>query len=283
MPEIPHRLRYAQSRWEGGGRLGQPAMRWKRSTWQATLPEQSDLLASLPDHVDRAAVAKRASSAADGETQALRAFVTAMVWGYGPAGYGAFRTARVLRENPLAAGTLREAAQVLCREGGAAAFTWLAEHRLRYLGVAFATKYLYFCNAPGSAPALILDSLVQRWLRQHADCHLRLDWHVGDYTRYLHMVSAWADQLGIAPDDVEYLMFSDTLSQEPGRSPWASPPASTAAALITSDNDGTASILEAIEDAAAAFAALTDVSPVDVDDFERGIRQLKRILLTRST
>ncbi|MFF5076245.1 hypothetical protein ACFY36_04290 [Actinoplanes sp. NPDC000266] len=112
---------------------------------------------------------------------------------------------------------------------------------MRHLGVAFATKYLYFCNAPGSAPALILDSLVQRWLRQHTDCHLRLDWHAGDYTRYLHMVSTWA-----------------------------------------ADNDGTASVLEAIEDAAAAFAALTDVSPVDVDDFERGIRQLKRILFTRS-
>ncbi|GAA2698791.1 hypothetical protein Apa02nite_050080 [Actinoplanes palleronii] len=252
-----------------------------RPTWQANLPEHHDLLAPLPDVVDRAIVAKRAAGAADSEALAVQAFVTAMVWGYGPVGYGAFRTARVLRENPQAAQTLREAAQVVRSEGGAAAFAWLAQHRLRYLGVAFATKYLYFCNTPGSAPALILDRLVQRWLRQHAGCQVRLDWQVGDYTRYLHLVGAWADELGTTPDIVEYLMFSDTLSQEPGRSPWAAPDTETAV-LPGSDGDATTAVLEAIEDAASAFAALADVSPADVDDFERGIRQLRRILLARN-
>jgi hypothetical protein len=282
IPTIPHRLRYALSRWDDGGRQGQQAMRWRRPTWQATLPEHHDLLASLPDELDRTTVAKRAASAAHSEAQAVQAFVTAMVWGYGPTGYGAFRTARVLRENPQAPQTLREAAQLLRRDGGASAFAWLKEHRLHYLGVAFATKYLYFCNSPGSAPALILDRLVQRWLRQHANCHLRLDWHIGDYTRYLHMVGAWADQLGIAPDEVEYLMFSDTLSEEPGRSPWA--PQHVATAILTeSDDDGTTTVLEAIEDAASAFAALANVSPANVDDFERGIQQLRRILLARNT
>jgi hypothetical protein len=80
-----------------------------------------------------------------------------MVWGHGPVGYGAYRAARVLRENPEAPATLRTVAQLVRRDGGAQAFAWLKKHRLRFLGVAFATKYLYFCSGPEAPPALILD------------------------------------------------------------------------------------------------------------------------------
>ncbi|WP_229069717.1 hypothetical protein [Actinoplanes sp. DH11] len=50
-----------------------------------------------------------AAGAADSEAEAVQAFVTAMVWGYGPAGYGAFRTARILTKNPQAPQILRKA------------------------------------------------------------------------------------------------------------------------------------------------------------------------------
>lgn len=93
-----------------------------------------------------------------------------MVWGYGRVGYGAFRTARVLAKNATATRTLREAAGRARRDGGPEAFSWLAKNRLTWLGVAFATKYLYFCNGPSpSAPALVLDRPVQRWLYEHTD------------------------------------------------------------------------------------------------------------------
>jgi hypothetical protein len=280
MPPIPDRLRYALSRWDDGGRRGQQPMWWRRRTWQTTLPEHQDLLASLPDNIGRAVAAERGAIAIDGQAEAVEAFVAAMVWGYGPIGYGAFRTARVLAENPQAPEILLEAAQRVRRDGGASAFAWLKEHRLRYLGVAFATKYLYFCNGPESAPepALILDRLVQRWMRQHAACPLRLGWHVGDYTRYLHLAGAWADELEIRSDEVEYLMFSDALSEEPGRR------GAAAARPETEPDEGeTAAVMEAVDDAAAAFAALADVSTADTEDFERGVRQLRRILLARNT
>ncbi|MEU4218061.1 hypothetical protein [Actinoplanes sp. NPDC026623] len=76
-------------------------------------------------------------------------------------------------------------------------------------------------------------------------------------------------------------MFSDMLSEEPGASPWATPgrAAITAASL---EDDETSAVLEAIDDAAAGFAALSGVSPADMDDFERGVRQLRRIVLTRT-
>ncbi|MEU7907062.1 hypothetical protein [Actinoplanes sp. NPDC049118] len=280
VPAIPNQLREAFLRWDSGGRQGQEAMRWNRSTWQVTIPEHRELLASLPDRLDRTTVAEWGAGAADGEAQAEQAFIAAMAWGYGPAGYGAFRAARVLRENPQAPGVLREAAQVVRRDGGATAFAWLREHRLRYLGVAFATKYLYFCNGPDAPPALILDRLVQRWLRRHADYQVRLDWRVGDYDRYLGMTYAWASELRVTPDDAEYLMFSDMLTEDPGGSPWA--PQRASGAVDGPEDDEATTVLEAIDDAAAIFAALPDVSPADLEDFERGIRQLRRIVLART-
>ncbi|MEU7906333.1 hypothetical protein [Actinoplanes sp. NPDC049118] len=281
VPEIPNQLRAAFVRWDNGSRQRQQAMAWNRPAWQATFPEHHNLLATLPDRLDRTIVAQWGAGAADSEAQAVQAFVVTMAWGYGPAGYGPSRAARVLRENTQAPQVLHEAACIVRSDGGAAAFAWLSEHRLHRLGVAFATKYLYFCNAPDTPPALILDRIVQRWLRQHADTQVRLDWHVGDYGRYLTMASAWASELGIAPDDAEYLIFSDMLSEEPGASPWA-PPGRAADTVAAMEDDETSAVLEAIDDAAASFAALPGVSPADMDDFERGVRQLRRIVLART-
>jgi hypothetical protein len=278
-PPIPIRLREAFRRC--GGRPGQPAMRWSRNTWQTTLPEHHDLLASLPDELDRATVTEIGARAADSEVHAVDAFVAAMAWGYGPIGYGAFCAARVLRENRQSPATLRQAAQVVRHDGGAAAFGWLKRNRLHWLGVAFATKYLYFCSGPGAPPALILDRVVQRWLRRHADCHIRLNWHVGDYGRYLETAAVWAKELGITPDEVEYLVFSDSLSEEPGSSPWAPQP--IVGAVAEFDQEEASAVLDALDDAGNAFAALPGTSPADVDDFERGLRQLRRIVLARNS
>jgi hypothetical protein len=105
----------------------------------------------------------------------VRGFVAAMVWGYGPVGYGAFRTARVLRENDRVADRLMEVAARARDDGGPAAFELLAKNRLHWLGVAFATKYLFFCAAAGPAtPALVLDQLVRDWLAENAGWSLRL-------------------------------------------------------------------------------------------------------------
>ncbi|MEH0985727.1 8-oxoguanine DNA glycosylase OGG fold protein [Micromonospora sp. CPCC 205556] len=275
---LPDRLRDLFVSWDAAGRQPQRAMRWNRSTWQATLPDHHDLLAELPDQIDRDVVAERGRRAGESEAEAVQAFVSAMVWGYGPIGYGAFRTARVLRENPDAPGVLLEAALRVRRDGGAEALAWLKANRLRYLGVAFATKYLFFCSG-NEAPALVLDRLVQRWLWRHAACSVSLNWQVGHYRRYLVLLTGWADELGITPGQAEWLIFADSASQELG-SPWASP-------LATADSsDDTAcaetAVLEALDEALAAYVALgPDVEPSDVEDFELGVRQLRRIVLAR--
>jgi hypothetical protein len=222
------------------------------------------------------------------ESDAVRVFVAAMVWGYGRVGYGPFRAARVLAENPNAPEILLEAAVRVRRDGGPLAFAWLAKNRLNWLGVAFATKYLYYCSGRSTTPALVLDRLVQGWLREHADWSVRLDWHIPDYERYVQAAINWAAELGVAPADVEYLMFSDAAAQKPG-SQWAdadlesdtsSPSARTRLTVGRSEDEA---VLDALDEAAEAFAALPGgVSRDDVDDFERGLRQLKRIVLARA-
>ena len=74
----------------------QPGSRWSRVSWARKF--EQDFLSSLPDRVDRAEAARHAQKARIAEA-AVRAFLVAMIWGYGP-----YRTARVLRENPGAGG-----------------------------------------------------------------------------------------------------------------------------------------------------------------------------------
>lgn len=144
-----------------------------------------------------------------------------MVWGYGRIGYGPFRTAQVLEGNPHASSTLLEVARKTKQDGGPAAFEYLSRNRLRDLGVAFATKYLFFCSA-GSAttPALVLDRLVRDWLADNAGWRINLNWRVSAYEEYVQTASAWASELGLQPAEVEYLMFNDRVSADP-MSQWA--------------------------------------------------------------
>ena len=142
---------------------------WSLRPWQLAFPERSEFLASLPNPISRADVIDACREAHLGSEAAVRGFLAAMIWGYGKVGYGPYRTARVLSDTAGAAASLAEVARVARDEGGPAAFVWLAKHRLRGLGVAFATKYLFFCAAAGDGPpALVLDRLVRGWLARNA-------------------------------------------------------------------------------------------------------------------
>jgi hypothetical protein len=185
---------------------------WFRKTWQRTLPEYAPLFSRLSDEVRRADVFALAD-AIETENQALDVFVAAMVWGHGTNGYGAWRTARVLTENPDAGSKLLAAAQETRGSGGHAGFDLLASGRLKYLGVAFATKYLFFCGLPETRPApLILDAVIQRWLDEYANMSLRLDWNKPDYRKYLTCVGEWAEELGTDTATLEEAMFRDRIA-----------------------------------------------------------------------
>ncbi len=174
------------------------------------------MLAALPDRLDRSAVRRACVHAAVSHADAERSFLAVMAWGYGKMGYGPFRVRRVLATAPNAGAQLQAAARVAAEGQPVDAYACLGDHgeaRLSHLGPAFGTKFLYFCSPAGTRSALILDRLVARWLRENVGMVLNeLRWSVSTYMRYLETMFGWADELGVAPDELEVCIFSGQAS-----------------------------------------------------------------------
>jgi hypothetical protein len=172
----PTALIEAARRWTARGRPAQPGSSWSRTSWGRTFPQYRPFFDALPDRIDRADAAAYGQAAVDA-AGAEEAFVVAMIWGYGPLGYGPYRTARVLAENPGAGVQLARIAAVARGRGALAAFEHVAGRPMRYLGVAFGTKFLYFATAGADPQAVapILDAVVCRWLSEHAGLVLNIE------------------------------------------------------------------------------------------------------------
>ncbi|MBN9748182.1 hypothetical protein DMP23_45055 [Amycolatopsis sp. A1MSW2902] len=114
---------------------------------------------------------------------------------------------------------------IVAREhGGLAAFRDLAGKPMRYLGVAFGTKYLRFVTAAQSADsAPILDAVVRRWFATHTGQRLMIDeWRPDVYERYIGLLKSWSVRLDLAVDTVEELIFRSAVSRE-GSGQWSEP------------------------------------------------------------
>jgi hypothetical protein len=196
--------------WQAHGRPRQQATRWPRERWLAAFPEDSCALALLPEYLDRASVRAACLDAPSSPAAARHAFLVVMAWGHGMVGFGPWRTARILQEGSHAPDRLAKVAQHLVHWGALDAYSLLGgDCRLRGLGPAFGTKYLYFCPQSAAGPrALIFDRLVAAWLAQHADVRLSpVSWSSKTYRHYLELVRSWADALGVACDEVEQCIF----------------------------------------------------------------------------
>jgi hypothetical protein len=175
-------------------------------------PSHAATFAVLPEHLDRAAVGQACVHASVSPADAERSFLAVMAWGHGRVGYGPFRVRRVLGAAPNAGVQLQVAAGAAAEGRPVEAYACLGDHgaaRLPYLGPAFATKFLYFCSSTGARPALILDRLVSRWLRENVGLAFNeVRWSVSTYTRYLETMGGWAGELGLAADQLEVCIFS---------------------------------------------------------------------------
>ncbi len=277
---VPGALEDVLRGWADAGRPAQSGVDWTIRSWETTFPQHAAYLARLPNPLDRQAVTQACASASASPGDALQGFIAAMIWGYGRVGYGPFRTARVLAGTADSPATLQEAARQVQSNGGPAAFNWLAENRLYGLGVSFATKYLFFVQPDAPQPALILDRLVRSWLGRNTGWLPRLDWRAEDYRRYVTTVVNWAAQLRVTPAEIEYLMFTGEVESDPAsqwRQDFTAGPV-TAPATATAEE---AAVLDALNDTAEAFADLPEMSPADSEDIERGLRELRRIVLSR--
>jgi hypothetical protein len=175
-------------------------------------PSHAATFAALPEHLDRTAIRQACVHASMSPADAERSFLAVMAWGYGRVGYGPFRVRRVLDAAPNAGIQLQAAAGAAAGGRPVEAYACLGDHgtaRLPYLGPAFGTKFLYFCSSTGRRPALILDRLVARWLRENVDLAFKeVRWSVSTYMRYLETMVGWADELALAADQLEVCIFS---------------------------------------------------------------------------
>lgn len=203
--------------------IPQRAFAWKPAGWRKEmhdLPDVLQVLGGLPDRVDRTVVRETVLAELDGG-RVLPAFVSAMVWGYGDAGYGATRVRWVLtgvkvgaQKSPVrgdVAALLGEAVEVVRAEGPVGGFRYMSNAgRIKHLASAFFTKWLYFASAltsaddPNAAP--ILDKQVHDWLEEHADLALDISRTV-EYQRYFETLRHWGEGFGRTAVQVEKAIF----------------------------------------------------------------------------
>ena len=220
----PAELRKLVRAWAAAGRPAQVGIAWPRDRWLAAFPRHRAMLRSLPDELDRSGVRRVAAGSTASDVATEAAFIATMAWGYGWVGYGPHRTAKMLGSAPDALARLRLVALSAQEEGAAAAYGHLARDcRIKGLGPAFGTKFIVFCQPRDARPAtLIHDELVSAWLKAHGRPDLvTIPWRLPAYEAYLEQVHAWADELAIEPEAVEYLIFQ-SMADERGNQ-WASP------------------------------------------------------------
>ena len=178
----------------------------------------------MPNPIGRES-AKQLAGGALQPDGARTAFIASMIWGYGPIGYGAWRTKRVLDSTPSASDRLADVANAVAVDGAAAGFRAMRDIGFKYLGVAFGTKYLYFVSC-AHAPirdgkrdvAPVLDDVVRRWMSRNAGVRLRIDtWNLNDYVLYLELLDSWGNQLGLPRDRVEELIYRYQISADGSR------------------------------------------------------------------
>jgi hypothetical protein len=213
MAVVPHPLRRVVDDWRAAGSPSQEGIAWPRQRWTDRFPSHAPLLAALPDRLSRPAVRRACLGAGRSPARAEEAFLTVMAWGYGRVGYGPFRARRVLDTTPGAGALFQAAASKLAHGSLVQAYELLGDRglpRVARLGPAFGTKYLYFCSPTGRPPALILDRLVALWLRRNTDLAVNeARWSVRTYGRYLATMFSWAEDLDLAPDELEACVFSE--------------------------------------------------------------------------
>jgi hypothetical protein len=210
------------------GPAKQGAFSWSRPAWanqMRDLPDVLELLGILPREVDRVTTRDVVLRELDAD-RVLAAFVAAMVWGHGTTVYGPSRVRWVLTGTkgvPSAHGPvphevvtdkLRGAVEVVRKDGAAAAYSYMyGEGRLKYLGGAFFTKWLYFASsvdgvyAENAAP--ILDQRVTTWLGANARIALHPR-QARSYLRYLELLDEWGGQYGRTRVEVEQSIFELT-------------------------------------------------------------------------
>lgn len=197
---------YSARRWRN--RLSDPGF------WPDIPTERTGDIGGWP-RIDRGQVLAIGADASH-PAGAIHTFVAAAVWGTGTSARAVERCAQVLDSDPSQVGEdLAEAARIVRSDGPAAAYRFLhpIRNRIKHLGPAFGTKFLYFAGydrTSGPRQPLILDKNVAAALTNlGAGQWPSTAWPSQQYADYLDIAHDWAQQWQqTSPDVVERVLFS---------------------------------------------------------------------------
>jgi hypothetical protein len=183
--------------------------------WRNSMPSDAWPIGfAAGDSVTRTDVFEIAAKWRNGEVTSRLFTTCALAWGYGPTGYGRWRTSRTLAGDPegsqlqallqpLAAD--RVSVDTLCDAYGG----FFKRPRLPWLGPAFFTKLIYFAGyrrGIGGVQPLILDRVVASRLPSDVGVRsLTWQWSCAEWERYIE----WAANRDYdEPDEVEMALFN---------------------------------------------------------------------------
>jgi hypothetical protein len=151
----------------------------------------------------------------------IEGFLAVMIWGYASDPRGPHRTKQVVSQEK-AFTSIETAYTSLLNDDVKSAYEALVTNGPKYLGPAFATKYLYFASQESVTPTpLILDSQVAEGLaRWGNNLFNSITASAKDYLNYLDYMKIAAQKIGLSEEDLEFLIFSENAKLK-GNQSWA--------------------------------------------------------------
>lgn len=191
---------------------------WNLEPWVSALPQFTEFLKSLAaqnlGYIDRNLVKKiiqhnfLSNKIVDG-------FLASLVWGYSSDPRGPFRASRILSDSNIEQ-IIRKTINFLDKGDINNAYKQLVEHGPKFLGPAFATKYLYFAARDGMNPKpVILDSLISLSLEAWGNYRINSqNAKAANYVDFLDYMKKNADDLNVSVEDLELILFSEQARQK---------------------------------------------------------------------
>ena len=215
VPDPPHELvRLMEQPFPAQRAFAYDADHWLE--WLDAIPGARAAIEMLPAEVNRGIISEAFSELE--QDNIAGAFIVVMIWGYGYAKYGPYRTLRVLSDDfrngetlsPEVEEKLRRSITISRDQGSIAGYSYLInEGKLRKLGASFFTKWLYFATATGpqgeQATAPILDDLIIDWLKPRG-VELRRS-RTPHYECYVNVLTEWGKPFDLTAVDVEERIF----------------------------------------------------------------------------